>query len=68
MKNRYQHLAGKPFPLPIFTRGTKVQVYMGSGFSVGYVLSSAQDYCQVELVVGNKVVNVRDARCIRRAK
>ena len=60
------NLQGKPFPLPLFTRGTKVRVYMGCGFSVGYVIDSAQDHCQVELAVGSRRVTVKDARCIQR--
>ena len=63
-----QRLAMRPFPLPLFTKGTKVQVYMGAGWSVGYVEESNQSYCSVNLKVANKPVTVHDARCVRRAE
>lgn len=54
------------FPLPLFTQNTKVQVYLGAGWSTGYVVSSAQDRCVVQLGVGNRSITVYDARSIRR--
>ena len=62
-----QRLATRPFPLPLFTKGTKVQVFMGAGWSIGHVEESNQARCSVKLKVGNKPVTVHDARCVRRA-
>lgn len=61
-----ERMKQKPFPLPSFTKGTKVQVYMGAGWSTGYVTESQQTRCSVNLVQGNKPVTVFDARSIRR--
>jgi hypothetical protein len=59
-------LSRSPFPMPIFERGAKVQVYLGAGFGTGYVENSQQDRCVVRLVTGNRPVTVYDARSIRR--
>ena len=63
-----QRLATRPFPIPLFTKGTKVQVFMGAGWSVAYVEESNQARCSVRLKVGNKPITIHDARCIRRAE
>jgi hypothetical protein len=60
-----QRLARPPFPLPLFVRGAKVQVYLGAGWSTGSVVSSHQDRCQVTLITGNRTITVTDARSIR---
>jgi hypothetical protein len=66
-KSSEQARMAKPsFPLPLFTQNTKVQVYLGAGWSTGYVISSAQDKCVVQLGVGNRSITVYDARSIRR--
>lgn len=61
-----KRMAMSPFPMPLFTQNTKVQVYLGAGWSTGYVVSSAQDRCIVQLGVGNRSITVYDARSIRR--
>lgn len=58
-------LSGDPFPLPRFPVGTKVKVYMGAGWSIGYVVDSKQDKCVVRLSVGQRSITVNDARCIQ---
>lgn len=60
-----QRLTRAPFPLPLFVKGAKVQVYLGAGWSTGSVVSSHQDKCQVTLVTGNRTITVTDARSIR---
>lgn len=60
-------LSGRPFPLPLFTKGTKVKVFLGAGFSTGYVIDSYQDRCSVQLTTKDSPINVYDARCIQRA-
>lgn len=60
-----QRLARAPFPLPLFVKGAKVQVYLGAGWSTGSVISSRQDRCQVTLITGNRTITVTDARSIR---
>lgn len=61
----HERLAKPAFPLPIFRKGTKVQVYLGAGWSTASVVSSKQDRCQVILVTGNRTLTVFDARSIR---
>lgn len=61
-----QRMATPPFPLPLFAQNAKVQVYLGAGWSTGYVVTSAQDRCVVQLGVGNRSITVYDARSIRR--
>lgn len=56
-----------PFPLPLFPKDTKVKVFMGAGWSIGYVEDSRQDQCSVRLVVGNRLITVKDSRSIMRA-
>jgi hypothetical protein len=58
-------LARSPFPIPRFVIGAKVKVYMGAGWSVGYVELSQQDKCVVRMAVGNRSITVNDARCIQ---
>lgn len=60
-----ERLSKSPFPLPRFPIGTKVKVYMGAGWSTGYVEDSKQDRCVVRLAVGQKMITVNDARCIQ---
>lgn len=61
----FNRLSGASFPMPMYPEGTKVQVYLGTGFSTGHVVSSYQDRCVVRLVTGNRPVTVHDARSIR---
>jgi hypothetical protein len=61
----HERLSKPSFPLPILRRNTKVQVYLGAGWSTGYVLKSKQDSCQVTLTMGNRTITVFDARSIR---
>lgn len=63
-----ERMAQSPFPMPLFTVGSKVQVYLGAGFGTGYVVSSSQDRCVVRLTTGNRPITVYDARSIRPAK
>ena len=67
-KDKYGRMSRPPFPIPLFIIGTKVEVFMGAGFSRGFVVSSSQEYCQVRLAVGNRVITVRDARSIRKVE
>lgn len=60
-----ERLAKSPFPMPRFVKGVKVQVYLGAGWSTGYVVNSQQDRCQVTLITGNRTITVFDARSIR---
>lgn len=60
-----ERLSRPPFPIPRFIRGAKVQVYLGAGWSTGYVVTSEQDRCQVTLTTGNRTITVFDARSIR---
>jgi hypothetical protein len=62
-----QRLSRPPFPIPRFMKGTKVQVYMGAGWSTGSVVDSHQDKCAVRLAIGNRLITVFDARSIRKA-
>jgi hypothetical protein len=64
----FDRLSQPSFPLPRFSQGAKVQVYMGAGWSVGFVVHSQQDCCSVRLSIGNKTITVRDARSIRKAE
>ena len=67
-KESEQDRLSKPsFPLPRFTRGAKVQVYMGAGWSVGSVVDSRQDSCSVRLITGNRLITIKDARSIRKS-
>lgn len=63
----HERLSKSPFPMPIFRKGSKVQVYLGAGWSTGYVATSQQDRCQVTLAMGNRTITVFDARSIRAA-
>ncbi len=62
----YERLSGPSFPLPRFVRGSKVQVYMGAGWSSASVVDSNQTHCVVQLTVGNRMITVNDARNIRK--
>jgi len=64
----YERLSKPSFPLPRFAKGTRVQVYMGAGWSSGNVVESSQNECIVSLSMGNRVITVRDARSIRMAE
>lgn len=55
-----------PFPLPKFPVNTKVQVYMGTGWSAAYVVESHQHKCIVRLASGNRIITVFDARSIQK--
>jgi hypothetical protein len=61
-----ERLSGAPFPLPKFVKGSKVQVYMGAGWSAASVVESNQTHCVVRLTVGNRLITVHDARNIRK--
>ena len=61
----HERLNRPAFPMPVLRRGTKVQVYLGAGWSTGSVLKSKQDSCQVTLTMGNRTITVFDARSIR---
>lgn len=66
-ESEFERLSRSPFPLPRFTKGAKVQVYMGAGWSAGSVVESKQDSCSVRLITGNRLITVKDARSIRKA-
>lgn len=54
-----------PNPLPVFRRGSPVQVYRGAGWSAGSVVQSGPNGCVVKLNQTREDVRVYDARCIR---
>jgi hypothetical protein len=64
--NKSLDFTKRPFPLPIFAKGTKVRVYLGAGFGTGYVIESFQDRCSVKLTTKDLPITVYDARCIQR--
>lgn len=64
----YERLSMPAFPLPKFSKGSKVQVYLGAGWGSGYVVDSSQDRCIVRLSMGNRTITVFDARSVRIAK
>jgi len=66
--NEQNRLLKPSFPMPILSKGQKVKVFMGAGWSSAYVISSAQDCCVVELAMGNRRITIRDARSIQIAK
>jgi hypothetical protein len=55
----------KPFPLRIYRKGQKVQVFMGCGYSTAFVMESFQDRCVVRLSRTGRVVSVYDQRSIK---
>lgn len=61
----YERLSKPSFPLPKLAVGTKVQIYLGAGWSVASVVNSTQTRCVVRLPMGNRLVTVNDARNIR---
>jgi hypothetical protein len=63
-----ERLSMPSFPLPRFTKGSKVQVYLGAGWGSGYVVDSYQDRCVVRLSMGNRIITVFDARSVRAAQ
>lgn len=63
----YNRLSQPIFPMPIFSKGSRVKVYMGCGWSTATVLESRQHMCVVRLSVGNRIVTVSDARSIQKA-
>ena len=60
-----QRLGASSFPLPRFVKGTRVQIYMGAGWSTATVVESTQAHCVVQISINNRMVTVRDARNIR---
>lgn len=56
-----------PHPLPLFMKGSAVQVYRGAGWSAGNVIDSSPNGCVVKLKQTREDVRVYDARCIRPA-
>lgn len=57
-----------PNPLPVFIKGSSVQVYRGAGWSAGDVVDSSPHSCVVKLKQTREDVRVYDARCIRPAR
>lgn len=63
-----KQLSGPSFPMPLLAEGTKIKVYLGTGFSTAYVVKSFQDKCIVRLSTGNRQLTVLDARSIKRVE
>lgn len=57
-----------PFPLRIYRKGQKVQVFMGCGYSTAFVVESFQDRCVVRLARTGRVLSVYDQRSIKEVK
>jgi hypothetical protein len=52
--------------MPLFTKGTQVEVYMGAGWLKGTVSQSDKERCSVWLGKLNRTTIVKDARNIKR--
>ncbi len=57
-----------PNPLPVFRKGEVVEVYRGAGWSKARVTQSTPKSCSVQILQGDKLTSVYDARCIRPLK
>lgn len=62
-----ERLQGPIKPLPVFTRGTAVKVYVGAGWAKGTVNESTRDVCSVWLTQQRRTTRCHDARNIQRA-
>ncbi|MGB0873635.1 MAG: hypothetical protein ACPGSE_00130 [Synechococcus sp.] len=65
MKGEQERLSMRPHPLPVFRKGTAVQVFVGAGWAKGSVTDSTRDRCTVWLPQGRRQVTCSDARNIR---
>jgi hypothetical protein len=54
-----------PTPLPVFRRGTPVEVFIGAGWGKGSVEQSDRNRCVVFLKIGQRRVVCYDARNVR---
>lgn len=63
-----QRLYENATPLPVYSRNTAVEVYVGAGWSKGVVEFSDSDRCVVFLKIGSRRITCYDSRCIRRLK
>lgn len=54
-----------PTPLPVFRRGTPVEVFIGAGWGKGAVEYSDKIRCVVFLKIGQRRVTCYDSRNIR---
>jgi hypothetical protein len=54
-----------PTPLPVFRKGTQVQVFCGAGWLRGTVEFSSRDRCVVFLKIGSRRVICYDARNLK---
>jgi hypothetical protein len=54
-----------PHPLPVFRKGSKVNVFRGAGWSAGLVLDSSRDGCTIKIIQSGQTVRVYDARSIK---
>jgi len=54
-----------PHPLPILRKGSKVNVYRGSGWSAAIVVNSTRDGCCVEFIQSGQRVKIYDARSLK---
>jgi hypothetical protein len=60
-------LAAPPFPMDAYRKGTRVQVYVGAGWSTGTVENSSRDRCVVWLSKSQRRVSCADNRNVRLA-
>lgn len=54
-----------PTPLPVYRRGTSVEVFLGAGWGKGTVEHSDKARCVVYLKIGSRRVTCYDARNLR---
>lgn len=54
-----------PTPLPVYRRGTPVEVFIGAGWGKGTVELSDKNRCTVLLKTGQRRVTCYDARNLR---
>jgi len=60
-----ERMSQPPHPLPVFRKGSQVQVFIGAGWGKGTVEYSDRDRCVVFLKIGSRRVTCYDARNLK---